>query len=72
MHMLKENILMKGRAEMNFKSKLQEAQDIIHTAHHHLKQVNSNSPESEACHFAQSELEKAQQIIQQVQQQIHN
>lgn len=57
---------------MNFKSKLQEAQDIIHSAHHHLKQVNSNSFESEACHFAQKELEKAQQIIQQVQQQIHN
>ena len=70
--MIKENILMNGGIVMNFKSKLQEAQDIIHTAHHHLKQVNSNSPESEACHFAQSELEKAQQIIQQVQQQIHN
>jgi hypothetical protein len=72
MHMIVENILMKGRTGMNFKSKLQEAQDIIHSAHHHLKQVNSNSPESEACHFAQSELEKAQQVIQQVQQQIHN
>jgi hypothetical protein len=56
---------------MNFKSKLQEAQDIIHKAHLHLKQVNSNSTEAEACHFAQSELEKAQQKIQQVQQQIN-
>ncbi|MED4015115.1 hypothetical protein ACWE42_20090 [Sutcliffiella cohnii] len=56
---------------MNFKSTLQEAQDIIHQAHHHLKQVSSNSPEAEACHFAQKELEKAQQKIQQVQQQIN-
>ncbi|MGD6958379.1 hypothetical protein ACQCWA_11570 [Rossellomorea aquimaris] len=56
---------------MNFKSELQEAQDIIHKAHLHLKQVNSNSTEAEACHFAQSELEKAQQKIQQVQQQIN-
>ncbi|WP_453996270.1 hypothetical protein [Bacillus nitroreducens] len=63
---------MKGRIVMNFKSKLQEAQDIIHQAHFHLKQVNSNQVESEACRFAQSELEKAQQIIQEVQQQIHN
>ncbi|WP_077618198.1 hypothetical protein [Bacillus sinesaloumensis] len=63
---------MKGRLLMNFKSKLQEAQDIIHQAHHHLKQVNSTSPDAEACHFAQSELEKAQNIIQEVQQQIHN
>lgn len=57
---------------MNFKSELQEAQDIIHNAHHHLKQISSNSPEGEACQFARTELEKAQQIIQQVQQQIHN
>ncbi|RFB11391.1 hypothetical protein DZB84_20890 [Bacillus sp. HNG] len=70
--MIKENYLKKGRTALNFKSKLQEAQDIIHQAHFHLKQVNSNSIESEACHFAQNELEKAQQIIQQVQQQIHN
>ncbi len=56
---------------MNPKSKLQEAQDSIHTAHHHLKQVSSNSNEAEACHFAQKELEKAQQIIQQVQQLIN-
>jgi hypothetical protein len=56
---------------MNLKSELQEAQDIIHNAHHHLKQISSNSMEAEACHFAQSELEKAQQKIQQVQQQIN-
>ncbi|WP_456274687.1 hypothetical protein [Bacillus sp. AK031] len=56
---------------MNFKSELQEAQDIIHKAHLHLKQVNSNSADAEACHFAQQELEKAQQKIQQVQQLIH-
>ena len=55
---------------MNFKSELQEAQDIIHKAHHHLKQVSSNSTEAEACYFASRELEKAQQKIQQVQQQI--
>ena len=56
---------------MNFKSELQEAQDIIHKAHLHLKQVNSGSSEAEACQFALTELEKAQQKIQQVQQQIH-
>ncbi|MBM6616971.1 hypothetical protein [Bacillus suaedaesalsae] len=56
---------------MNLKGTLQEAQDIIHTAHQHLKQVNSNSTEAEACLFAQKELEKAQQKIQQVQQLIH-
>lgn len=56
---------------MNVKSELQQAQDIIHKAHHHLKQVNSNTPESEACYFAIGELEKAQQKIQQVQQQIN-
>ncbi|MGD6774688.1 hypothetical protein [Sutcliffiella horikoshii] len=56
---------------MNFKSELQEAQDIIHKAHHHLKKVSSNTVESEACYFAIRELEKAQQKIQQVQQQIN-
>jgi len=56
---------------MNFKSELQEAQDIIHRAHNHLKQINSNSIEAEACRFAQKELELAQQKIQQVQQQIN-
>ncbi|EDL65173.1 hypothetical protein [Bacillus sp. SG-1] len=56
---------------MNFKSELQEAQDIIHKAHLHLKQANSGSSEAEACNFALTELEKAQQKIQQVQQQIH-
>lgn len=56
---------------MNFKSELQKAQDFIHKAHHHLKQVSSNSIESEACYFAINELEKAQQKIQQVQQQIN-
>ncbi|WP_185806949.1 hypothetical protein [Bacillus sp. HMF5848] len=56
---------------MNPKSELQKAQDIIHKAHFHLKQVNSNSDEAEACHFAQEELEKAQQVIQQVQQLIN-
>ncbi|MGD6991277.1 hypothetical protein [Sutcliffiella horikoshii] len=56
---------------MNLKSELQEAQDIIHKAHHHLKQVSSNTAESEACYFAIGELEKAQQKIQQVQQQIN-
>ena len=56
---------------MNFKSELQEAQDIIHKAHHHLKQVSSNTVEAEACYFAIGELEKAQQKIQQVQQQIN-
>lgn len=62
---------MKGRLVVNFKSELQEAQDIIHKAHHHLKQVSSNTPESEACYFAIEELEKAQQKIQKVQQQIN-
>ena len=56
---------------MNIKGELQEAQNIIHNAHHHLKQINSNSNETKACHFAQSELEKAQQKIQKVQQQIN-
>ncbi|WP_421385319.1 hypothetical protein ACOJQI_11305 [Bacillus salacetis] len=56
---------------MNYKSELQEAQDIIHKAHHHLKQVNSTSSEAESCRFAIQELEKAQQKIQQVQQGIH-
>ncbi|MGD6834035.1 hypothetical protein ACQCT5_17825 [Sutcliffiella halmapala] len=56
---------------MNFKSELQKAQDFIHKAHHHLKQVSSNNIESEACYFAINELEKAQQKIQQVQQQIN-
>ncbi|NLP51632.1 MULTISPECIES: hypothetical protein [unclassified Bacillus (in: firmicutes)] len=56
---------------MNFKSELQEAQDIIHKAHHHLKQVSSTTAESEACYFAIEELVKAQQKIQQVQQQIN-
>ncbi|WP_409253208.1 hypothetical protein V1502_04650 [Bacillus sp. SCS-153A] len=56
---------------MNYKSELQEAQDIIHKAHLHLKQVNSNSSEAEACRFALTELEKAQQKIQQVQQGIN-
>lgn len=56
---------------MNYKSELQEAQDIIHKAHLHLKQINSNSSEAEACQFAIEELVKAQQKIQQVQQLIH-
>ncbi|MGR3764197.1 hypothetical protein [Rossellomorea sp. NS-SX7] len=56
---------------LNYKSELQEAQDIIHKAHLHLKQINSNSSEAEACRFAIGELEKAQQKIQQVQQGIH-
>jgi hypothetical protein len=56
---------------MNFKSELQEAQDTIHKAHLHLKQVNSNSSDAEACQFAIQELVKAQQKIQQVQQLIH-
>ncbi|WP_180994192.1 hypothetical protein [Bacillus sp. Marseille-P3661] len=53
---------------MNLKGELQEAQDIIHKAHLHLKQISAN--ETEQCHYAISELEKAQQKIQQVQQQI--
>lgn len=55
---------------MNFKGDLQEAQDLIHKAHFHLKQINSTSAEAEACHFAMGELEKAQQKIQDVQQKI--
>ncbi|WP_458413720.1 hypothetical protein ACNQFZ_02105 [Schinkia sp. CFF1] len=56
---------------MNLKGDLQEAQEMIHKAHFHLKQVNSTSPEAEACHFALDELVKAQQKIQHVQQQIN-
>ncbi|MED4351443.1 hypothetical protein P9265_03725 [Schinkia azotoformans] len=56
---------------MNLKGDLQEAQDLIHKAHFHLKQINSNSAEAEACHFAMGELEKAQQKIQYVQQRMN-
>lgn len=56
---------------MNLKGDLQEAQDLIHKAHFHLKQINSNSAEAEACHFAMGELEKAQQKIQHVQQRMN-
>ncbi|MCA1032384.1 hypothetical protein LCL95_15220 [Bacillus timonensis] len=56
---------------MNLKSELQEAQDIIHQAHLHLKQISTNRTEAEACHFALINLEKAQQKIQHVQQQIN-
>lgn len=56
---------------MNPKSTLQEAQDFIHKAHFHLKQVNSSAPEGESCRFALDELEKAQQKIQQAQERIN-
>lgn len=56
---------------MNPKSEIQEVQDTIHKAHLHLKQINSNSPETEACHYAIEELQKAQQKLQAVQQQIN-